>query len=185
VEVKLSATGYVVLGLMSARPRAGHELAQYAEKSIGQFFPLTRSHVYSELDRLSRLGLLEATEVRQERLPTKRVYEITEAGEDALAEWLERPGLPGARQRNLFLVHVFLGDRMSSARLEEMLDAYDRATREARDRYSQAAAKMAERPQARFRRAAALYGAAQMQATLDWLAEVRPLLLESRVGDSA
>ncbi|MFZ0088362.1 MAG: helix-turn-helix transcriptional regulator, partial [Solirubrobacteraceae bacterium] len=59
----LGATSYVVLGLVSVRPRAGHELARYAERSIGNFFALTRSQVYVELDRLRRLGLLEATEV--------------------------------------------------------------------------------------------------------------------------
>ena len=80
----LSATSYVVLGLVSVRPRAGHELAGYAERSIGNFFSLTRSQVYSELDRLCALGLLEATEVPQERLPTKRVYEIAAEGEAVL-----------------------------------------------------------------------------------------------------
>jgi DNA-binding PadR family transcriptional regulator len=59
----LSATTYVVLGLVSIRPMTGYELAAYAERSIGNFFPLTRSHIYSELDRLGRLGLLEATEI--------------------------------------------------------------------------------------------------------------------------
>ena len=70
-RVTLPHTACVVLGLMSVRPRAGHELAGYAQGSLGNFSPVTRSHVYSELDRLCRLGLLEATEVRQERVPTK------------------------------------------------------------------------------------------------------------------
>ena len=83
-DLKLSATTYVVLGLVSIRPTTGYDLAAYAERSIGNFFPLTRSHIYAELDRLGRLGLLEATEVEQEAAPTKRVYAIT-AGRDRRA----------------------------------------------------------------------------------------------------
>ncbi|MBV9325574.1 MAG: PadR family transcriptional regulator, partial [Chloroflexi bacterium] len=107
MTIRLPQTAYAVLGLVSVRPRAGHELARYAERSIGNFFPLTRSHVYSELDRLCRLGLLDATEVPQERLPTKRVYEITGQGERVLQDWLEESALGPERQRNPFLVRMF------------------------------------------------------------------------------
>jgi DNA-binding PadR family transcriptional regulator len=173
----------VVLGLVSAKPGAGHELSAYAERSIGQFFPLTRSHVYKELDRLCQLGLLDATEVSQERFPTKRVYAITAAGEAVLSGWLDDAGMPGERLRNLFLVHVFLGDRMSSARLEEMLDNYELATRARREQLRDVVDNLSRRTQSRFHRATAMFGLAQAQATLDWLAEVRPLLLEAPVED--
>src|SRR6266496_3950405 len=103
----LPPTANVVLGLASMRPTTGHDLAAFAERSIGQFFPLTRSHVYSELDRLCRLGLLDAAEVHQSRYPTKRVYEITDAGTEALTAWLDNPLPPPERQRSMFLVRVF------------------------------------------------------------------------------
>ena len=53
-DPELPATAYVVLGLMSIRPMTGYELTGYADRSIGNFFPLTRSHIYSELERLSQ-----------------------------------------------------------------------------------------------------------------------------------
>lgn len=179
---RLSATAYVVLGLVSVRPTTGHDLAAFAERSIGQFFSLTRSHVYSELDRLCRLGLLEVTEVPQERFPNKRVYEITEAGLDVLVAWLDDPELPLERQRDLFLVRVFFGDRMSSGPLQQLLDSYERAARARRDRWTAIVDKLADRPQSTFRRATAMFGQAQAQAQarLDWIAQVRPLLLEAR-----
>lgn len=180
---RLPATAYVVLGLVSVRPTAGHELAAFAERSIGQFFSLTRSHVYSELERLCRLGLLDVTEVEQERFPNKRVYAITEPGNDALEAWLDDLTLPPERQRNLFLVRVFFGDLMSSARLEELLYDYEQATRERRDRFAEVADRLADRPQSTFRRATALFGLSQAQARLDWIDHVRPLLLESRCAD--
>jgi DNA-binding PadR family transcriptional regulator len=172
----LSATSYVVLGLLSLRPRAGHELARYAERSIGNFFAVTRSHVYAELDRLCRLGLLEATEVPQERLPTKRVYEITAGGEEVLRAWLDDAALDLERPRNLFLVRVFFGDRMSPKRLAALLDAYCVEATARRDRLSAVVDRLADRPDAAFRRATAMFGVRREQAKLDWVDEVRPLL---------
>lgn len=183
--VQLSPTSYVVLGLVSVRPRAGHELTGYAERSVGNFFPLTRSHVYSELERLSGLGLLAATEVPQERFPTKRVYAITAAGEDVLREWLEESPVGSERQRNLFLVRVFFADRMAPARLEAILAEYESQARARRDRLRDVVERLEDRPQAVFRRATAMFGVRREQAKLDWLREVRPLLLDAPVSGFA
>jgi len=182
---KLSPTSYVVLGLVSERPSSGYDLAAFAEGSIGQFFPLTRSHIYSELDRLSRLGLLRATEVEAERYATKRIYEITTAGLDVLTAWLDDSVLAPERQRNLFLVRVFFGDRMSRARIEELLDCYERAARAWRDDLAELVESLADRAESAFRRATALYGVEQMEAKLRWLDQVRPLLLDAGRADSS
>lgn len=125
----LSATAYVVLGLVSIRPMAGYDLAAYAERSIGNFFPLTRSHIYAELEHLGELGLLEATETVQRDAPTKRVYQITLAGSNELQRWLDDTALTGERSRNLFLVRIFFGDRTSRERLAALLDEYEAAAR--------------------------------------------------------
>ena len=174
----LSATSYVVLGLVAERPSTGYDLAAFAEGSIAQFFPLTRSHIYSELDRLGRLGLLAATEVEAERSATKRLYEITEPGLDVLRAWLDDSSLPPERQRNLFLVRVFFGDRMSRERIEELLGAYECAARAWCDDLTELADGLADRPESTFRRATAMFGVEQMQAKLRWLDRVRPLLLD-------
>jgi DNA-binding PadR family transcriptional regulator len=174
---RLPTTAFVVLGLVSVRPTTGHDLAAFAERSIGQFFSLTRSHVYSELERLCRLGLLDVTEVEQERFPTKRVYELTPAGAEVLDGWLDDAEVPPERQRNLFLVRVFFADRMSQERLHELLERYRLRTLERRERYAEVARRLEDRPESTFRRATAMYGVAQAQASLDWIQQVRPMLL--------
>jgi DNA-binding PadR family transcriptional regulator len=156
----------------------GYDLAAFADRSIGQFFPLARSHVYTELDRLCGCGLLEVTEVEQERFPTKRVYAITRAGVEVLEGWLDDPTLPPERHRNLFLVRVFFGDRMSPGRIEELLSSYEQAQRANRDRLAELVERLADRPRSRYRRATAMFGLTQAQAKLDWIQQVRPVLLE-------
>jgi DNA-binding PadR family transcriptional regulator len=174
---RLPATTYVVLGLVSIRPMTGYELAGYAERSIGNFFPLTRSHIYSELDRLGRLGLLEATEIAQQSAPTKRVYEITQDGSDELRHWLEDAVLKEERSRSLFLVRIFFGDRTSPEHLAAQLDEFESAARARRDRLAAMVDKLADRPGSVFRRSTAMFGLHREQANLDWVAEVRPMLL--------
>lgn len=181
-DPKLPATAYVVLGLVSVRPTAGHELARFAERSIGNFFPLTRSHIYSELERLCRLGLLDATEVLQERLPAKRVYAVTAAGSGELQRWLEDPHPAPERERNLFLVRVFFGDRMSPERTAALLDDYEATARTRRDHLAALADALADRPRSVFRRSTAMYGVRREQAKLDWVADVRPLFRDAPAG---
>ncbi len=174
---RLSATTYVVLGLVSIRPMTGYELAAYAERSIGNFFPLTRSHIYSELDRLGRLGLLEAAEIAQENAPAKRVYEITPDGSDELRHWLEDAVMKEERSRSLFLMRIFFGDRTSPEHLAALLDGFESAARARRDRLATMVDKLADRPASVFRRSTAMFGLRREQANLDWVAEVRPMLL--------
>lgn len=54
-----------------------------------------------------------------------------------------------------------------------------------RDRLSELVDRLAERPQSRFRRATALYGLAQVQAKLDWLDQVRLILLADACPEGA
>ena len=174
--LKLSATAYVVLGLISVRPAAGHELAGFSDRSIGNFFPIARSQIYSELERLCELGLLSVMEVPQRRWPTKRVYQMTESGEAELRRWLVEAPVQAERHRNLFLVRVFFGDQVPPERLEALLGEHQANARAHRDTLAAVAEDLADRPQAAFRRATALYGLHHAQATLDWVAEVRSIL---------
>lgn len=176
-DQQLPATAYVVLGLVSIRPMTGYELTGFAERSIGNFFPLTRSHIYSELERLGRQGLLETTEIAQENAPTKRVYRITPAGSDSLRRWLEGAMVSEGRSRNLFLVRIFFGDRTTPERLMELLDEFETAARFRRDHLAMMAEKLADRPASVFRRSAAVFGLRHEEANLEWVAEMRPVLL--------
>ena len=174
---RLSATAHVVLGLVSIRPATGYELTAFAGRSIANFFPLTRSHIYSELNHLGALGLLRVTETARENSPAKKQYEITPAGSDELQCWLDETDLSEERTRNLFLVRIFFGDRTSRERMAAVLNAYESAALERRDRLAALVSKLADRPESVFRRATAMFGVRHAQAKLDWVAEVRPMLL--------
>ncbi len=86
----LSATAYVILGMLSHGPRSGYEIKGYVDDSTRFFWAASYGQIYPELKRLSEAGLVEGTEApRGERKRT--VYSLTDAGEKALIEWLSVP----------------------------------------------------------------------------------------------
>ena len=179
---KLPPTSYAVLGLLSLVSASGYDLSQMAEASIANFWPLSRSQIYSELTRLEDLGLVSGTEVSQERLPDKRVFELTDAGFEELDGWLDAPGAPADRYRSGFLLKAFFGSRMDPTARIALLDAYRAEAVEARDRLGLIAGQVSKDPALAFTAATARLGQLSADAAVRWCDEVRPLFEGRRTG---
>jgi PadR family transcriptional regulator, regulatory protein AphA len=110
-----------ILGLLSIVPMSGYDLAHAADAAVGRFWPVSKSQVYAELARLEPLGLVQGTEIAQERRPDKRVFRLTGQGEEALDAWLESDELGAPRFRLPFLLKIFLGHRMAPRHSAELL----------------------------------------------------------------
>src|SRR5207245_7840449 len=80
-------------------PMSGYDLHQAVDRSVRHMWPISKSQVYAELARLEPLGLVGGTDVPQERLPDKRVFSLTGAGEGGLDEWLEDPDVEAPQVR--------------------------------------------------------------------------------------
>ena len=104
-------------------------------------------------------------------------YEITPAGSDGLRHWLEGTMATEGRSRNQFLVRIFFGDRTTPERLAALLDEFETAARFRLDQLAAMAEKLADRSGSVFRRSTVLFGLRHERANLDWVAEVRPILL--------
>jgi PadR family transcriptional regulator, regulatory protein AphA len=104
----LNPVSYVVLGLL-ARDGAStaYELKTAVERGIATFWPFPRSQIYSETERLSRLGYL--AEDREESGRRRRRYRITRTGQSALRAWLADPAAMEVQYRSLALLKLFFG----------------------------------------------------------------------------
>jgi PadR family transcriptional regulator, regulatory protein AphA len=86
----LSATAYVVLGMLSRQPRSGYEIKAAVDDSTRFFWAASYGQIYPELKRLSEAGLVEGIDApRGDRKRT--VYAITAEGEAELKDWLRQP----------------------------------------------------------------------------------------------
>jgi DNA-binding PadR family transcriptional regulator len=97
---------YALLGLLARAPCSGYDLIREMEEPIGFFWHARRSQIYPELTRLDQEGLIRHTVVEQHERPDKKVYEITEAGQAALAHWVSEP-IRIPLERDEFMLKVF------------------------------------------------------------------------------
>jgi DNA-binding PadR family transcriptional regulator len=88
---KRSALGLVVLWLLYREPLHVYGMQKLIEHQAKDRVVNVRSRasLYQTIERLMRLGLVEVREtVRNEGLPDRIVYAITDAGRDAARTWL-------------------------------------------------------------------------------------------------
>ena len=176
-----STSTYAVLGLLSIAPMSGYEAARAAQRSISYFWPISKTHVYSELARLEALGWVEGDEVRQDALPDKRVFQITPAGERGLDEWLVSEEAPEAVFRIPMLIKMFIGHRIPRDRMLEMLRSYREDAEAERRNLEEIVRSLDLIEKAVFPRATALYGLLVAEAVVRWTEEMEALIPARRV----
>jgi len=178
VKIRLTVTSHAILGLLSIVPMSGYDLFQAVDRSVSRFWPISKSQVYAELARLEPLGLIEGTDVPQERLPDKRVFRLTEAGEQALDAWLGNGEIEELQFRIPFLLKVLFGHRRPPRDTAGLLQLVgDEAADEAR-RYSDYTELLGSAPDAAYARVAVLFGLRMAEAIAAWAEEAEALLPE-------
>lgn len=106
--IRLAPTSFIVLGFIDVAGEATpYDLKQQLEASVGNFWSIPHSQLYSESERLASAGYLsERREVTGRR---RRVYTLTAAGRKALAEWRNEPTDVLPELRDVSLLKLFLG----------------------------------------------------------------------------
>jgi DNA-binding PadR family transcriptional regulator len=146
MNVELTPTGRVILGMIGLGRRTGYDIKRLVDDSTRFFWAASYGQIYPELKRLERAGLIEGRAEPAGGRP-RRVYELTPAGEQALREWLTSPGELTWELRCEGFLRLFFGDalepdeaiehvRRMRARHEATLAelrALEPATREERD----------------------------------------------------
>src|SRR6516225_11560650 len=109
VTAELGVPGYVVLGMVRLGARSGYEIKQMVENSIRFFWTISQVQIYPSLQLLEQAGLITGRADPQGRRP-RRVFEITQAGEAALRDWLTRDEPMPFELRDAGLLKVFFAD---------------------------------------------------------------------------
>lgn len=110
-----NATAASLLGFLHHGPMSGWDLTAMAQTVIGDFWSLTPSQVYRELERMAQVGLVQPDEPGARN---RRPYALTDAGRDAFAAWIDQE--PGDEQiRFPLLLTVSFGRHLPPARLRE------------------------------------------------------------------
>ena len=98
----------LLLALLAKESAHGYELKQALEQTFGSAYPSPNiGQIYVTLGRLEKDGLVRGEDVAQSNRPNKRVYELTPAGREAVASWVEEPS-DGPRLRSEFFLKIAL-----------------------------------------------------------------------------
>ena len=147
MDVRLSTTSYVVLGMIALRgPSTPYDLKRAVGHSVGYFWHFPHAQLYSEPDRLAAAGLLECESEDGGR--RRKTYSLTALGRDALRDWLASPTDEHFQMRDIAELKLFfneVGDPDDVYRLAEEQIAQHR-TRIAD--YEQMVERFGERPEA-------------------------------------
>src|SRR6266508_2295617 len=118
---RTSSTPYAILGLLNLAPMSGYDVRKEAETSIGYFWSESYGQIYPTLRDLAAQGLIRRRPGRTSAHRDRHVYEITEAGREALALWRAEPPRDSP-VRNELLLKLFFGGRDSLGSEMEWID---------------------------------------------------------------
>jgi PadR family transcriptional regulator, regulatory protein AphA len=172
----LPVSAFALLGLLSQEPASGYQLAQQVDGPIANFWPMSKSNVYGELVRLEELGLVEASDVSQVKLPNKRVFQLTAAGEEAFDTWLREPTFRKERRKHSLLVKLLFADRLTTEQVAALIEAARAEAEVDRARLAAIVTALDNFPSAYWARSTALFGLRHAEATLSWAAEMHQAL---------
>jgi len=130
---RLTEASYIVLGLLEqAKSATAYELKQLAQMSTINFWSVPHTQLYTECPRLASAGLL--SERQEETGRRRRIYQLTDSGREALAQWRAEPAPQSYELRDAGTLKLFFGadpatlaaERLEThlhrlARCEEML----------------------------------------------------------------
>jgi DNA-binding PadR family transcriptional regulator len=110
-RAKLTTPDLVLLSLLAEKPMYGYQANALLEsRKVRDWAGVSRPQVYYSLEKLSGLGLLEATDAETEKRagPERRVFATTKRGRAALATALERADWTDQIERPAFLTWLAL-----------------------------------------------------------------------------
>jgi DNA-binding PadR family transcriptional regulator len=120
--MELGNTAYVILGMLRKGPKSGYEIKAKADISTRFFWAISYGQIYPELKRLEEAGLIEG-EADPGSGRQRRVFSIAPAGEEALREWLTRPGELHSELRHEGVLRFFFADALDHDERVELLHA--------------------------------------------------------------
>lgn len=97
-----------MLGLLEqAGSATAYELKQQAQMSTINFWSVPHTQLYTECARLAKAGLL--SERQEEAGRRRRIYQLTDAGLEALEEWRAEPAPESYELRDAAILKLFFG----------------------------------------------------------------------------
>lgn len=131
---------YVLLALLSKKPNSGYGLGRLLQRQLGHLWDARLQQIYSELAKLQSDGLVDAEEIELPNRPSKKIYSLTQDGQETLDGWLTARSAPHSSKDEV-LVRLYCLERIPqdvlARRLQEQHDEYEAEVVDLRNRLTQ------------------------------------------------
>jgi PadR family transcriptional regulator, regulatory protein AphA len=126
--MKQTAVTPVILGLLSLSPRSGYDIKTVVDRSTRFFWAASYGQIYPELKRLEAEGLITG-EDSPSGGRSRRIYELTAAGKQALDDWL-LGSTTTVELRDESLLRLFFADALPTQEALQLLEGRKRGHQE-------------------------------------------------------
>ncbi|WP_321383463.1 PadR family transcriptional regulator [uncultured Enterococcus sp.] len=167
-----------ILGLLNAGSMTGYEVDRSFKRSLNHFWQAQTSQIYRELSAMEDKGWLQSEQIIQTDKPNKRVYSLTNTGEQELQRWLMDSEIDIAKAmtvRSAFLMRVFLADELPKAEVLVMFQDFKEKCLETlasfdlvREKITNYGTAVHEK-RVRYWELTVMYGEGQCRAALEWV----------------
>lgn len=177
---KENTSFYVILGILSLKPRTGYDVKKKIENQIGFFFRISNGQIYPALSKIVADGLATMQVEETDGKPDRKVYTITPKGEACFRKWLEAPVNYANPNGNEFLLKLYFGSLVPGEHVSKIISDY----LEMKERRIRSYAQIQERFNLNtfqhmadyFSYFTLRYGQILDQAAVDWCRETASLL---------
>lgn len=107
---------HFILGLLTRQPMSGYDIKRFLKNLSWLIDVPSLGSLYPSLHALLKDGLVTMEVVARQDRPPRKIYSITEAGEEALQAWLSRPSEPNASLKK-FIMRLALAGQLSQVGL--------------------------------------------------------------------
>lgn len=173
------ALAHAILACLVEQPCSGYDLAKQFDGSIGYFWSATHQQIYRELSKLEEQGWITVETIPQSKRPDKKLYRLTQLGEEQLKTWIASPCEPMAIKDDL-LVKIFAG-YVAPETIQEEIERHRQAHIKRLSAYKDLEQRYFQNPQelpiaAKFQYLTLLKGISYETDWLDWCDKAIQLL---------
>jgi DNA-binding PadR family transcriptional regulator len=103
---------HLILGLLTQQPMSGYDIRRFLKSLSWLIESPSFGTIYPTLRALREDDLVTVEVISRQDKPPRKIYTITESGEQALREWIDQPLVPDASLK-AFVMRLVLANSLS------------------------------------------------------------------------
>ncbi|MBE9106269.1 PadR family transcriptional regulator [Nostoc cf. edaphicum LEGE 07299] len=140
------ALAHAILAALVEAPCSGYDLAKRFDGSVGFFWSASHQQIYRELSKLEDREWISSESILQAGRPDKRLYSVTDLGEQHLKEWIAQPCELTPIKDDL-LVKIFAGYIVPNQTILAELEHHQKAHQKKLSKYKELEQRYFQNPQ--------------------------------------